>query len=138
MMKRHQCVPSVDRLESRIALSSGGHTGVPVLTNAAIGRAKSLIATAYKTFAKRGQNYNLLASNLAKASNRIPWARTDTVPNTGTTLYTLLTQVDPAELRAAIAAKEPAPVAAANAETIVQLSAFIVQEQSLGRIIIKR
>jgi hypothetical protein len=139
-MKKNKCVPSVDRLEGRIALSSGVSTvgGVPVLTDAAIGKAKSLIASAYNTFAKKGQNYNLLASNLAKASNLIPWQKRDTVPDTGTTLNTLFTQVDPGALRTAIANKVPAPVAVANAETIAQLTAFIVQEQSLGRIVIKK
>jgi hypothetical protein len=139
-VKKNKLVPTVDCLESRIALSGGIKFigGVPVLTTSAIAQAKNLIQTAYTKFATKQLNYALLSADLGKAAALIPWANRDDVPGTSTTLYVGFTQVAPAGLKAAIQNKVANPVKIANAATITALNEFISQEVASGSIIIHK
>jgi len=139
-MKNRKLVPSVDCLESRTVLSGGIRFvgGVPVLTYSAIAQAKNLIYAAYHTFSIKQPNYALLSSNLAKASNLIPWARRDTLQITGATLYTTFTTIDPTFLHSQIQLKNPNPVLVSYTASIVQLTSFITQEQAAKSIIVSK
>jgi hypothetical protein len=138
-MKKHTFVPSADSLESRIALSGGIKSigGVPVLTTSAIKKAQSLIQQAYTTFATKGQNYSLLSFNLSKASNLIPFARRDTTPTTGATLFITLTQLDVANLKLNIQNKVASAVVTEYKQSLADSAAFIAQEVHLGLIVIR-
>jgi hypothetical protein len=137
-MRKKTFVPSADFLESRIALSGGIRFihGVPLLTTRAINSAVSIIHSSLTTFATRGQNYNLLSANLTKASNLIPWARTDLSPDTGDTFYVTLTQDVVADLKANIQAGVAKPVISAYKEALTYGKNFIAQEVANGRIVV--
>jgi hypothetical protein len=139
-MKNRKLVPSVDCLESRIVLSGGIRFvgNVPVLTTSAITQAKNLIYAAYHNFAIKHPNYALLSSNLAKASNLIPWSRRDTLQTTGATLYTTFTTIDPAFLHSQIQLKNPNPVLVSYSASIAELTSFISQEQNGKNIIVSK
>jgi hypothetical protein len=130
-MKKHTFIPSADCLESRIALSSGVRFigGVPVLTTHALNKAYSLINNAYKTFATKGQNYNLLSFNLGKAASLIPWNRRDGLRDT------LLSEVG--GLRSNIQFQIPKPVVTAARFTIQDLRFFVQGEVAAGNIVIR-
>lgn len=130
-MKKHTFVPSADCLESRIALSGGVRFigGVPVLTSHALNQAYGLINNAYKTFATKGQNYNLLSFNLSKAANLIPWNRRDGLRDT------LLSEV--AGLRSNIQFHVPRPVITSAQFTVQDLRFFVQDEVAAGNIVIR-
>ena len=130
-MKKHTFVPSVDGLESRIALSGGVKFigGVPVLTTHALNKAAGLINSAYKTFATKGQNYNLLSFNLTKAASLIPWNRRDGLTDA------LLSEV--AGLRSNIQSHVPRPVITSAQFSIQDLRFFVQDEVAAGSIIIR-
>ena len=74
-MKKRAFVPAADCLESRIALSGVAMFigGLPVLSVHALQPDFSAVNKAFTTFATKGQNYNLLTTNLAKSLMRIPF-----------------------------------------------------------------
>jgi hypothetical protein len=130
-MKKHTFVPSADYLESRIALSGGVRYigGVPILTNHAMNKAFGLINNAFKTFATKGQNYNLLSSNLMKAANLIPWNRRDGLRDA------LLSEVD--GLRGNMQFSVPRPVITAARFAAQDLKFFVQGQVGAGNIIIR-
>jgi hypothetical protein len=130
-MKKHAFVPSADCLESRIALSGGVKFigGVPVLTTRALNTAYNQIYNAYKTFATKGQNYNLLSFNLSKAASLIPWNRRDGLRDT------LLSEVG--GLRSNIQFHVPRPVITSFQFSAQDLSSFVQDEVAAGNMLIR-
>jgi hypothetical protein len=130
-MKKHTFVPSADCLESRIALSGGVNFigGVPVLTTRALNKAYGLINNAYKTFATKGLNYNLLSFNLSKAASLIPWNNRDGLR------ATMLSEV--AGLRSNIQFHVPRPVITSYQATIQDVRLFVQDEVAAGDIVIR-
>jgi hypothetical protein len=130
-MKKHTFVPSADCLESRIALSGGVKFigGVPVLTTHALNKAYGLINNAYKTFATKGLNYNLLSFNLGKAASLIPWNNRDGLR------ATMLSEV--AGLQSNIQFHVPRPVITSYQATIQDLRVFVQDEVADGNIVIR-
>ena len=130
-MKKRAFIPSADCLETRIALSGGVKFigGVPVLTTQALSKAYSLINSAYTTFATKGQNYNLLAVNLMKAANLIPWNQRDGLR------ATMLSEVD--GLRSNLQYRIPRPVITSAQYTVQDLRSFVRAEVAAGTIVIR-
>jgi hypothetical protein len=121
-MKKTAFVPAADLLESRIAMSSGIRFvgGLPVLTPNALNATFAAIDSAYRTFATRGHNYNLLGHNLAKAVSRIPFNVRDGLQ--------AVVLAAPAALKADIAAGLPLPVIFESQTTQADVTAFVQTE----------
>jgi hypothetical protein len=125
-MKKNTFVPAADFLESRIAMSGGIRFigGLPVLTPRALNQTFAAINSAFKTFATRGENYNLLGANLTKAVSRIPFNVRDGLQAE--------VQAEPAALQADIAAGVPLPVIFESQNTQAEVTGFVQGEVEDG------
>jgi hypothetical protein len=125
-VKKNAFVPSLDRLEGRLAMSGGIQfiNGLPVLTPLALRETFSDIKSAFTTFATKGENYNLLGANLTKAIRRIPFNVRDGLQAT--------VQGEPAALMSNIASGTPLAVISATQTTQGDVTAFVQSEVQGG------
>jgi hypothetical protein len=102
---------------------------VPLLTSHALNKAYGLINSAYKTFATKGENYNLLSFNLTKAASLIPWNRRDGLRDA------LLSEVS--GLQSNIQSQVPRPVITSAQFSIQDLRFFVEDEVAAGNIVFR-
>ena len=125
-MKKRAFVPAADCLESRIALSGGVamRDGLPFLSVHALQQTYRAIDKAFTTFASKGQDYNLLTTNLAKSLTRIPFQVRD-----GLQAAVL---EEPGNLQSDIESGVANPVKTEYAATIADVNSFVGSETEAG------